>query len=102
MSESGLPRYRFIQKFGPTRAEGSVRVTAMSAPSEFRSITEVMGGTFDTSYGLRPSDQGTHLVHRNKVRWSGAMRLMHPIQKVVTRRIMNRQLRALKGILESS
>ncbi len=100
-TEAGLPRYRYVQLFGPMRSEGRVAVESMSPPSEFRSTTEAMGGTFKTVYTLTPSTGGTVFNHVNQVSWSGGMRLMHPVQKVMTRRIMNRQLAKLKSILES-
>jgi uncharacterized protein YndB with AHSA1/START domain len=98
--ESGLATYRFIQRFGPTRSDGTVQVVSMSPPSELHSVTTVMGGVFHTSYRLEPANGNTRFVHTNEVSWSGAMRLMHPIQKPMTRRIMDRQLGALKSILE--
>ncbi len=61
-----------------------------------------MGGDFDTTYDLQAIDAGTRFVHTNRVRWSGALRLLHPIQKWVTRRTMQRQLGALKAILEAN
>ncbi len=101
-SEGGLPRYTYVQLFGPTRSEGTVEVDSLSPPTEFRSTTEVMGGVFKTLYTLAPSNGGTIFKHVNQVRWSGGMRLMHPVQKVMTGRIMKRQLSKLKSILESS
>lgn len=100
-SDAGLPQYRFVQMFGPTRSEGTVEVMSMSPPSELHSVATVMGGVFDTAYHLEATNGGTRFTHINEVRWSGGMRLMHPVQKSMTQRIMNRQLSALKSILES-
>lgn len=100
-TEAGLPRYKYVQLFGPMRSEGTVEVNSMSPPSEFRSTTEAMGGVFKTVYTLAPSDGGTVFNHVNHVSWSGGMRLMHPVQKFMTRRIMNRQLSKLRSILQS-
>lgn len=94
-------RYRFVQKFGPTRHEGTIEVLAARPPGWIHLQSAVMGARFDTEYCLEPEDGRARMIHVNRAHWTGLMRLLHPVQRKVTERIMNRQLGALKRILES-
>lgn len=98
--ENNLGRYRFVQRFGPMQREGTIEILSASAPTDLRGVERVMGGTLTFSYHLEPTGAGTRFVHTNEVRWSWAMRLMQPVQRVVTKRLMNRQLGILKSTLE--
>lgn len=100
-NESGLARYEFVQSMGPARIAGIIEYLSNSPPFELSSVAKATGAMFESSYRLEPSNGGTVLTHTKTAHWNGLIRLTHPVQKAMGKRIQVRQLVALKTILES-
>lgn len=100
-NESGLARYKFVQSMGPARISGTIEYLSIAPPFQLSSMATAPGAMFESSYRLKPSNGGTVLTHTKSAHWNGLLRLTHPLQKVMSKRIQIRQLAALKTVLES-
>lgn len=102
-AEGGVGRrYRYEQRFGPMKREGTIEIVAEEAPLRLELRTLVMGGEFLGTYTLEWVGDGTRFAHTNRVRWSGPMRVLSPVQRRATKRLMDRQLGRLKALLEEA
>lgn len=102
-TEGGPGRtYRYVQRFGPMKRDGTVEIVSEDRPRGMGMRTRVMGAEFVGAYTLEADGASTVFTHTNEVRWSGPMRVMSPLQRRVTKRIMDRQLGRLKILLEET
>lgn len=102
---SGTPgepgaRYRQVQKPGPVGKNLDVRLLETDRPTRARIGWSTSAATFDVEYQLEQTQDGTRLTQHSDVTLRRLGRLSKPLVRLVLPKTTERQLDALKDLLE--
>ena len=99
---TGLGTYDFVQMLPRNkRTPGTGEILELSRPTALRLRSSFDRTSLEAEYQLQPVGEATRLTHTNHVRWSGTLRLLHPILRWNTKRVIVTQLADLKSLLEA-